>query len=58
LLIAGDICPVTNHDPEFQARWLRWEFREWLESVPARQKVFIAGNHDLVFEQIQKEPVR
>ncbi|HYV37530.1 MAG TPA: metallophosphoesterase [Gemmataceae bacterium] len=52
LLIAGDICPVTNHDPSFQANWLRWEFREWLEAVPARQKVFIAGNHDLVFEQI------
>jgi len=52
LLIAGDICPITNHDPSFQARWLRWDFREWLESVPARKNVFIAGNHDLVFEQM------
>jgi len=51
LLIAGDLCPITNHDPAFQAAWLRTDFRDWVEVVPARQTVFIAGNHDLVFEQ-------
>jgi Icc-related predicted phosphoesterase len=51
LLIAGDICPVTNHGVDFQERWLRFEFREWLQRLPARKIVFIAGNHDFVFEQ-------
>jgi Icc-related predicted phosphoesterase len=51
LLIAGDICPVTNHGLDFQERWLRFEFRQWLQRSPARKIVFIAGNHDFVFEQ-------
>jgi hypothetical protein len=53
LLIAGDICPVSNHNPFFQVNWLNTDFRRWLEQVPARKSVFIAGNHDFVF---QKEP--
>jgi predicted phosphohydrolase len=51
LLIAGDVTPVSNHALSFQADWLDGEFRRWLAGVPARQNVFIAGNHDLVFEQ-------
>jgi Icc-related predicted phosphoesterase len=51
LLIAGDICPVTNHGLDFQERWVRFDFRDWLRRVPARKIVFIAGNHDFVFEQ-------
>jgi Icc-related predicted phosphoesterase len=51
LLIAGDICPVTNHGVDFQERWLRFEFRDWLRRLPARKTIFIAGNHDFVFEQ-------
>jgi Icc-related predicted phosphoesterase len=51
LLIAGDVCPVTNHNPWFQASWLREDFRRWLLAVPARKTIFVAGNHDFVFEQ-------
>ncbi|MFN4259188.1 MAG: metallophosphoesterase [Gemmataceae bacterium] len=50
LLIAGDICPVHNHQLRFQAEWLDTDFRRWLAAVPARQSVFVAGNHDLVFQ--------
>jgi Icc-related predicted phosphoesterase len=50
LLIAGDVTPATNHGLAFQAEWLNTDFRFWLESVPAQQIVFIAGNHDLVFQ--------
>ncbi len=50
LLIAGDICPVTNHKLRFQADWLNTDFRFWLEAAPAEQIVFVAGNHDLVFQ--------
>ncbi len=49
LLIAGDICPIENHDMQFQSEWLRYQFIPWLAEVPARLKLFIAGNHDFVF---------
>lgn len=51
LLIAGDVTPVTNHNLLYQAHWLNTEFRYWLEALPAKQIVYIAGNHDLVFQQ-------
>jgi len=51
LLIAGDICPVSNHALDFQAQWLDTTFRSWLKSVPAAQSIYIAGNHDFIFEQ-------
>src|SRR5262249_32565798 len=51
LLIAGDVCPVTNHTPASRGPWRRGESRGWLERLPARKIVFIAGNHDFVFDQ-------
>jgi predicted phosphohydrolase len=51
LLIAGDVTPVTNHGLRFQADWLNTDFRGWLESAPAGRTVFVAGNHDLIFQQ-------
>ena len=52
LLLGGDLCPVTNHELAFQAEWLDTTFRRWLENIPARQVVGVAGNHDFVFEQL------
>ena len=51
LLIGGDVTPVENHQISFQAGWLDGAFRRWLEGVPARQVVGVAGNHDFVFQQ-------
>jgi Icc-related predicted phosphoesterase len=51
LLIAGDICPVYNHKVAFQKSWLNHDFRNWLQKVPAKKIVGIAGNHDYVFEK-------
>jgi Icc-related predicted phosphoesterase len=51
LLIAGDICPVYNHDVNFQKLWLQTDFTEWLENIPVKNIVFIAGNHDFVLEK-------
>jgi Icc-related predicted phosphoesterase len=48
LLIAGDVCPVTDHRPDFQRRWLEWVFAPWLERLGAETIVGIAGNHDFV----------
>lgn len=49
LLVAGDVCPIENHKLDFQADWLKYRFRPWLRDAPARQKIFIAGNHDFIF---------
>lgn len=51
LLVAGDICPVRDHSLDRQALWLDTSWRSWLEQVPARQIVGIAGNHDFIFER-------
>ena len=59
LLIAGDLCPDYFHDrpnrlmnkgEQRQRHWLDTEFRKWLDDIPAKQVVGIAGNHDYVFE--------
>ena len=51
LLIAGDICPVTNHTQAAQRRFLDGEFRRWLDSIPARHVAATWGNHDLVAQR-------
>jgi predicted phosphohydrolase len=51
LLLAGDLCPLNDHGLEFQGSWLNTDFRRWLEGVPAKRIVGVAGNHDFVFEQ-------
>jgi Icc-related predicted phosphoesterase len=48
LLLGGDICP--DGDLLEQEEWLNTNFRPWLESIPAREVVAVAGNHDLIFE--------
>jgi Icc-related predicted phosphoesterase len=50
LLLAGDLCPVTNHNIDFQANWVLGTFRTWLERQPAAKIVMVAGNHDFVFQ--------
>jgi Icc-related predicted phosphoesterase len=53
LLIAGDVCPVSDHRNGFQRRWLETVFAPWLTSLDAGAIVGIAGNHDFV---AQAEP--
>lgn len=51
-IIAGDICPCRSHHTPFeQANWLRDFFNPWLSAIPAKHKIFIAGNHDGVFQE-------
>jgi hypothetical protein len=54
LLMAGDICPIDDHSIVAQRRWLEQKFAPWLERVPARHVVGIAGNHDLIFARDQE----
>src|SRR6478672_2072725 len=51
LLLAGDLCPVTDHSSATQAQFLAGPFKDWLERVPAKHVVGIAGNHDFIFER-------
>ena len=46
---AGDICPATNHTRSFQSNWLKDKFVPWLDNIPAKEKIIIAGNHDWIF---------
>jgi Icc-related predicted phosphoesterase len=48
LIIAGDLCPLDDHNPAFQAQWLTTVFSDWLRRQPAERVAFIAGNHDFV----------
>lgn len=47
LLLGGDIC--DNGSAVAQVGWLYDVFKPWLEKIPAKHVVGIAGNHDLVF---------
>lgn len=47
LLIGGDICPGGGL--EKQSFWLDTHFRHWLDRIPAKEAVAIAGNHDKIF---------
>ena len=43
LVIAGDVCPISDHAIPFQEEWLRGAFPEWLASLPHDEIVWIAG---------------
>ena len=49
LIIGGDFCPIIDHSLSYQQRWLATIFGPWLERVPARHIIGIAGNHDVIF---------
>ena len=51
LLLGGDLCPADDHGLDRQAAWLDGPFLRWLEAVPAKDVVGIAGNHDFLFER-------
>jgi Icc-related predicted phosphoesterase len=51
LIIAGDLCPATDHSLDFQQYWLETSFKYWLRDIDAKFKVFIFGNHDFIGEK-------
>ena len=55
LTISGDICPVHgSHNPTSQLHWVNNKFIPWcyelINSKNVNYIVFIAGNHDFVFQ--------
>ncbi len=51
LVIAGDVCPLVDHDRPAQQRWLEGSFYPWLGELPHPEVIWIAGNHDFVCDQ-------
>lgn len=60
LIIAGDVCPdFASSRGDIgslvsmarQGKWLREDFKTWLDEVPAKHIVGIGGNHDFALEK-------
>lgn len=49
LLVAGDILGPS--DIFMQMKMLNGPFLKWIERIPAKDIILVAGNHDLIFEQ-------
>lgn len=58
LLVGGDLPPAINHSLGFQLEWLMTDFYNWLKTVPATHKIWIAGNHDFVLEKMDTDTIR
>lgn len=56
LVVAGDVCPLEDHSPGFQRRWLEDSFYPWLDRLPHPEIVWIAGNHDFACAEDGWEP--
>jgi predicted phosphodiesterase len=53
LLLAGDIVPRKEYREKVQKDWLTTYFRPWLDAQPSGKTFFVAGNHDLAFEDLR-----
>lgn len=49
-IIAGDICPISNHELYYQYEWLENPFYKFLEKIPAKSILIVAGNHDFALQ--------
>lgn len=56
LVIAGDVCPLEDHSPAFQRRWLETDLYPWLDRLPHADVIWIAGNHDFACEEEGWDP--
>lgn len=53
LCICGDILPLqVQRNVVKSVSWLCQDFKPWAESLPCKHVIFIAGNHDFVFETL------
>jgi len=52
LCIAGDICPLENHNPAYQKLWILKEFYEWWKEIKSPRAIGCWGNHDIFTEDL------
>jgi Icc-related predicted phosphoesterase len=51
--IAGDIIPLDVQRSLVRSiSWLLLDFKPWADSLPCDKVIFVAGNHDFVFEEL------
>lgn len=51
--IAGDIVPLDVQRSWVRSiSWLLLDFKPWADSLPCDKVLFVAGNHDFVFEEL------
>jgi Icc-related predicted phosphoesterase len=50
LLIAGDVSFAVKGDLAAKQAFLLGPFKQWLDDIPAREVVLVAGNHDQSIE--------
>lgn len=57
-LICGDVCPVWNHNAQFQLEWLNGDFVEWINKLPFKNEwskvLMVFGNHDFIGESMSE----
>ena len=53
IIIAGDILPLDIQRDDVKAiSWFLLDFKQWVEQQPCKKVIFIAGNHDFLFDHI------
>lgn len=58
VVMCGDILPLNiQRNYEASLAWLSGPFQSWALNLDCKKIVFIAGNHDFVFEQLYNEHV-
>jgi Icc-related predicted phosphoesterase len=58
VVICGDILPLNiQRNYEASLAWLSGPFQNWALNLDCKKVVFIAGNHDFVFEQLYNDHV-
>ena len=50
IIISGDLCPVVNHNVNFQVKWLNEDFNNWCKSLDT-PVICCGGNHDWAYEK-------
>jgi Icc-related predicted phosphoesterase len=54
-IFAGDVCPINDHDVFYQYRWLKDTWIPYLRKLPAKDVVWIFGNHDFIGDNMRVE---
>lgn len=54
----GDILLINQYFDERHSRLKLRDFNKWLESVPAKLRIVICGNHDFAMEKLGKDAVQ
>lgn len=52
LIHSGDISPMRDHSSVYQIDWLWKEFIPQLQKIPAKNIIFIGGNHDFGLQKL------